>query len=145
MFADRADLRRFSADNDMAAVTAFPHLDTALFENFHDFHIVEQGTVAFFMTFFDGGYASELLCQLVETFFISFPGHAFIHICPLIVFTLGSVLQILGGISKFAKCLKPEFCVFFFIVGGLQEKIGNLLIAGLFCHRSKIGIFISRL
>ena len=43
--ADRADLRRLGADDQMAAVAALPDLDAALFKDLRGLDIVQQRTV----------------------------------------------------------------------------------------------------
>ena len=50
--------------------------------------------------------------------------------------------QILLGCADTAKSLEPEFGVLFFVVGGLQEESGNLLIACLLGDGCEIGVFV---
>ncbi len=145
MCADGADLRGFSADNDMTAVAALPHLDLALGKDFGSFKIVKQGAVTLFMVLFDCGNHAELCSQCGEALLFGCFGKALIHIRPLVVLTLGGCGEVRGGIANSLELFEPHLCVFFFVIGGFQEQGCHLLIAFLLGDGGKVGIFIARL
>ena len=91
----------------VTAVAALPHCHAALFEHFHCFNIVEQGTVALLMMLFDSSNSAELCSDLCEAFFLGFHCHSLIHIRPLEVLALGCVEEILGSCSDTAQSLEP--------------------------------------
>ena len=122
----------------MAAVAAFPHLDLALLEDLGSLHIVQQSTIALFVVLFNGGHQAEFGGQLGEAFFLGSFGKAFVLcIGPFVVFALGGVEQVLGGVTQSSQLLEPHFGVFPLVFGGFQEKSGDLLIAFLFGNRGK--------
>ena len=51
--------------------------------------------------------------------------------------------QIFLGGAQLAQLLEPELCMLLLVLSGGQEQCGNLLVAGLFGHGSKIGVFVS--
>ena len=53
--------------------------------------------------------------------------------------------QVLGGIAQFAQLLEPELCVFFFVVGSLQEQSSDLLVALLLCLGCEVSILVAGL
>ena len=65
MEADGTDVGGFGADDDVAAVAAFPDADTRFAEHLGSLDVAQQGTVAFLVVLLDGCYATELLCQFV--------------------------------------------------------------------------------
>ena len=120
--AYRAYLRRFGAYDDMAAVPAFPDLHFTLFEDFLRFDVPKKRAIPFFMVLFDGGYLAEFLRKLREAFLFGGFGEAFVHISPFVILTVSCGSEIFGGIADAVQLFEPHFCVFFFIVGGFQEK-----------------------
>lgn len=66
MGADRANLRGLGADDDMAAVPAFPHLDFALFKNRYRLHVPEQRAITLLVMLLNGADHTELGSQFGE-------------------------------------------------------------------------------
>ena len=97
------------------------------------------------MGLFDGGDAAEFAGQLGKALFLGLLGKGIVHIGPLVVFTLGGVQQILGGIAQLAQGLEPHLGVFLFILGGFGKDLGDLLIALFFGDAGKVGVFIAGL
>ena len=95
------------------------------------------------MCFLNSGNTTELLSQIVKAFFICFSCHTIIHISPLSIFAFRCMEQVFGSVTKLAESLKPQFRMFLFIFGSLQEKCCNLLEACLLCNRSKVCILVS--
>ena len=143
MEADRTYLGGFCADNDMAAVTAFPDSNAALSEHFHSLHVLQQGTVALLVVLLDSAHSTELCGKFGESFLLGFLCHALIHIGPLMILALGGMEKILLGRADTAQRLEPEFSVFLFVFGCFQEYLGDLLIAVLFGYRCEICVFIA--
>ena len=143
MVAGGADLGSLCADDDVPTVAALPDLDFALRENLGRLDIVQQCAVALLMVLLNGGDEAELLRELMEALFIGSLGKAVIHIRPLVVLALGGGDQILGGIADAGKLLEPELGVLLFILGGLEEERGYLLIALLLRDACEIGVFIA--
>ena len=79
MGADGADFGGLGAYDNVPAVAAFPNLDFALFEHLCGFHVLEEGTVAFFVHLFDGGDFAELGGESGEAFFFGGLGETFVH------------------------------------------------------------------
>ncbi len=129
----------------MAAVSAFPYLNFALFENCRGFNILKERTVSLLMVLFDCADHTEFSCQFRKTFFLCCFGKSLIHIGPLKIFSVRRRSQIFGSIADSLQFLKPHFCVLFLIVRSFQKEGGNLLIAFFFGYGSKIGVFIPRL
>ena len=100
MEADGTDVGGFGADDDVAAVAAFPDADTRLAEHLGSLDVAQQGTVAFLVVLLDGCYATELLCQFVEPLLVGLAGEAVVHVSPLVVLALGSVQQVLDSAAQ---------------------------------------------
>ena len=143
MSAYRTYFRSFCAYYDVTAVAALPNLNLALFKNSGGFNILKQGAIALLTMLFNSSYHTEFFSQLGEAFLLSCFCKAVIHIRPLIVLALGGGDQILGGIADAGKLLEPELGVLLFVLGGLEEECGYLLIALLLRNTCKIGVFIA--
>ena len=91
VLAHGADLRRFSTYDQVAAVSALPQGYAALLEYFFRLYIVQKLAVALLVRFFFFFNTAELLGQFVESLFIRLACHTVVHICPLVVFTLGGM------------------------------------------------------
>ena len=76
MEADGTDVGGFSADDDVAAVAAFPNADTSLAEHLGGLDVAQQGTVALLVVLLDGRYATELLGQFMEALLVGPPSAA---------------------------------------------------------------------
>ena len=127
MVADGADIGGLGADDDMAAVAAFPHLHLALGEDLLGLDVVQQGAVTFLMVFLNGGHTTELGGQLGEALGLGGTGKAFVHIRPLVVLAGGGSGQVLGGGADAVQLLEPQLGMLLLVLGGLQEEGGNLL------------------
>ena len=129
MRADRAGSRSLGTHDEVTAVAALPHGHLALLEDLLHFHVAQQGAIALLVGLFDLGDQTELRSQLLEALFLSFLGHAVVHIGPLVVLAVGGRQQVLGGVAQLAQSLEPQLGVLLLIVGGLQEQGADLLIA----------------
>ena len=74
MCAYRADLRRFRADHDVAAVRALPNHVSVAREHKPVLHIFEQPAVALLVLFFDLAYHFKQIGDAVEPLFLCFLG-----------------------------------------------------------------------
>lgn len=122
MIARRAHIRSLGAHDDVTAVAAFPDFYLALFEDLHGFHIGQQLAVAFLVMLFNGGNQAEFCGQLRESLFFRGLGKAVVHVGPLVIFALGGVQQVLGGIADALELLEPHLGMLFFIFGSLEEQ-----------------------
>ena len=127
----------------MSAVAALPHLHFALLEDGGRLDVLQQGTIALLVAFLDGSHHTELGSQFLETFLFGSLCETFVHIGPFVVLAVGSMLEVLGGIADAAEFLEPQLGVLLLVVGSFEEKFGNLLVAFLLGHRSKIGVFVA--
>ncbi len=143
MVADGADVGSFGADDDVAAVAAFPHLYLALGEDLLGLDVVEQGTVTLFVVLLDGGHAAELGGQFGETLGFGGAGKAFVHIGPLVVLASGGSCQVLGCGADAVQLLEPQLGVLLLVLGGLQEEGGNLLEALLLGLRGEVCVLVA--
>ena len=145
MVADGADLGGLGADDDVAAVAAFPHLHLALGEDRLGLDVVQQGAVALLVVFLDGGHATELGGQLGEALGLGGAGEALVHIRPFVVLAGGGSGQILGGVANAVQLLEPQLGMLLLVLGRLQEECGNLLVALLLGLRGEVGVLVARL
>ena len=83
------------------------------------------------MFFLNGADHAEFAGDLLEAFFFGFLGEGLIHIGPFVVFAISGGFEVGDGVFDFAafEVFKPEFGVFFFVIGGLEEDGCNLLVA----------------
>ena len=145
MVADGADFGSGGADHDVAAVAAFPHLDFALCEDFFHLNVLQQGAVAFLMSFLDGCDAAELSRKFGESFLIGGLREAVVHVGPFVVFTGCRCRKVLRSRADAAgQFLVPELRMFLLVVRRLQEDLGDLLKAVFFRFRCEPGVFVAR-
>ena len=97
------------------------------------------------MVLFDLADHSEFCGELRETFLFGGFCKTLIHIGPLVVFAVRSGPEICFCIADAHELLEPHFCVFFFVIGCLQEECSYLLVALFFRDRCEIGVLISHL
>ena len=142
MVAYRADFGSLGAHNDMSAVAALPHLHLALGEDLLRLHIVQQCAVTLLVVLFDGGHATELGGQLMETLRLGGFGEAFVHVGPLVVFTVSGGCEVLGGAADAVQLLEPQLGMLLLVFGGLQEKGGNLLKTLLLGLGGEVGVLV---
>ena len=95
MLTYRADLRGGFPYIDMPAVGALPDDDAGLFEHLAGIHIFEQGTVALLVLLLYFTHLFKKIGDMVKALFLSHLGKLGIHVGPLVVFALGSGLQVL--------------------------------------------------
>ena len=129
----------------MAAVTAFPNLNFALLENLSGFDVLQKGTITLFMMLLDFANHAELGRQSLEALFFCGLGEVIVHIGPLVVFAISCSCEVCCGVTDAAELLEPQFCVFLFIIGGLQEQGGNLLHTFLLSYGSEVGVLVASL
>ena len=137
MIARRANLGRALSDDDMAAVSAFPHFHRGFFENFRRFDVFQQRAISFFVVFLDRSDKSEFRRKLREAFFFGCFCKARIHIRPFVVFARRRGNKVFRCVSDAVKFLEPKFGVFFFVVGGFQKQGRDLFIALFFATDAK--------
>ena len=120
MIANGANLRRKLANDDVAAVTAFPNRNVFGDEDHSPFNVFKKFFVAFFMVLLDFGDHAEFGGDFVEAFFVSDLGEVRIHCVPFIAFASSGFFEVVDcGFNLTAlKIFEPHFCVFFFVVGG---------------------------
>ena len=94
MGADRAYLRRFFANADMAAVGALPDHIPVLGKYQFLFNVFKELAVSFLMLLFNGGHALKQFCDLFKALFPGFLCKIVIHICPLVVLAACCFLQV---------------------------------------------------
>ena len=145
MIANGADIRRLSSNYDMTAVTALPNLDLALGKYFLHLNILEERTVSLFVMLLDLTDCTELSCEFRESFSLSCLGEILIHVCPLIVLTVSSSLEVICSRTDAVQLLEPHLCMLFLIVSSLKEDSSDLLISFLLCLRSEICILVASL
>ena len=143
MLANRANSWRSGTYYDMSAVAAFPDLYFTAFENLLGFYIVEQLSVTFFVSLFNGTYLTEAFCQIVEAFFVGFFSHTVIHIGPFHVFAFCSMLKVFSGLAAKSQFVEPHLGVSSFVVSGFFKNSCNLFKALFSCCGSEECVFIS--
>ena len=126
----------------MSAVAALPDFDLALFKYLSGLNVFQKCAVTLFMFFFDRGNKAEFRGKFFEAFLFGSLRKTVIHIRPLIVFAFRCGGEVLSGVSDAVKFLEPHLCVLFFVVGCLQEKRRDLLVALFLCFGRKIGILV---
>ena len=131
MEADRADLRRVFADDDMAAVAAFPNREIIADEDDAFFDVVQELAITFFVVLLDRADHPEFGGNFAEAFFRCDLGEFLIHIGPFVVFAIRGVFEVDFGGRDFAimEVFEPELGVLFLVQRGLEEDLGDLLIA----------------
>ncbi len=105
-------------DRYMTAVSAFPYLDFALFENSSGPNIFEKCAVSFLMVLFYCRYSTEFCRKLGKSLGFGSLGKALLHIRQFEVFAVVGGTEIFGGTADACKLLEPHFCMLFFIVRG---------------------------
>ena len=145
MVADGADLGSLGANDDMAAVAAFPHLDLALLEDGGRLDVLEQGAVALLVVLLDGADLAELLGELGETLFLGGLGELVVHVGPLEVLAVGRGTQVLGRVADALELAQPHLCVVLLVGARLTEDLGDLLEALLLCHGREVDVLVRRL
>lgn len=130
--ADGANLGSGATDMDMAADLALEDNDDA----FLDGELVrlqglEKGLVACFVTGLDLADELELGGNLGEAFLPGDPGELRIHLGVLIVLSGSGILEVdLGrGDGTAMEILEPQLGMLALVEGGLEEKIGEFLVA----------------
>ena len=131
------------ADHDVSAVAALPYLHFALCEYLSGLHVLKQRAVSFLVSLLNGCHQSELEGKILEAFFLGGLCESFVHVGPLEILTVCCGCQVLSGIADAFQFLEPEFCVFFLIIRGLQEKLRDLLESVLLCLACKVGVLVS--
>ena len=66
-----ANFRSLGANNDVAAVTAFPNLNFALLENLSGFDVLQKGAITLFMMLLDFANHAVFGRQSLEALFFS--------------------------------------------------------------------------
>ena len=92
MVANRADLRGFFANNDVAAVGALPDAVAVAGENETFLDVVEELAVTLFVFLLDGSHHLELPGDFGKALLAGFFSHAGVHVCPLEVFAISGIL-----------------------------------------------------
>ena len=128
---------------DVTTVAALPNFNFGFLEHLSGLDILEEGAVALFVTFLDGGDHTELHGESLEAFGLGSLGEAFVHIGPFIVLAGGCFGEVGSSVAYSFELLEPHFCVFFLVVGGLKEKGGYLLVALFLGGGGKVSVFVS--
>ena len=86
---------------------------------------------------------TEFCCKCSKAFFLGGLCKTFVHIRPLVVLSVSSVLEIGCGITDTLEFLKPHFCMLFFVICGFEEKCSNLFKSVFLCFGSKISVLVA--
>lgn len=145
--ADWANLRSLLAYYDMSAVRALPDAVAVTREDELVLYVLQELAITLLMMLLDFSNHLKLSCNLLETFFASLLCHAWIHIGPLIVLTIGSSFQVLLCIldSTALQILEPQLSVLLLVSSCLLKDISYLYKTVLLCLACKIGIFVTSL
>ena len=117
----------------MAAVAALPDAVAVFGENKAALDVLEQLAIASFVLFLDGRDHLEQIGDLVKALFAGVFCETGIHLGPFLMLALCGDLKVFCGAVHAFKDLVPDFRVLFLIGSGLQEDLGDLLIAVFFC------------
>ena len=101
-----ANFRSLGANNDVAAVTAFPNLNFALLENLSGFDVLQKGTITLYMMLLDFANHAELGRQSLEALFFCGLGEVIVHIGPLVVFAISCSCEVCCGVTDAAELLE---------------------------------------
>lgn len=110
MVANGAHLRSKLADDDMTAVVAHPDALIVAREDDTTLKVADELLVAFLVVLLDSAYHAELSGDLLEALFLSLLSHTGVHVCPLVVLTGGSSLEVALGVLEVTtlEILEPE-------------------------------------
>ena len=97
------------------------------------------------MLLLDLGNLLKQESDVIEALLTGINGHLSIHVSPLIVLALGSVVQVLHGVANAAQQLEPDLGMLLLVVGGLLKDLGDLDIAVLLGLGSKIAVLVAGL
>ena len=86
---------------------------------------------------------AELGSKLCKALLLCFLGEAVVHIRPLKILALGSVLEVLGCGTDKSQLLAPNAGVLLLVACGFKEDLRKLLKALAGGNVSKIGVFVS--
>ena len=135
MIAHRAHGGSGFPDDNMPAIAAFPDRIPIPGEDQTALHLGQQSAIPLLMGLFYGADHFEFRCDLLESLFPGFPGHAGIHIGPLKVLSVRCGGQIVRspGHRAAIQVLEPDFGVFLFVGRSLFKYRRDSLISILFC------------
>ena len=147
MVANRAHIRSFFADNDMATIAALPNHVVVAGENEATLNVGQQFFVTLFVMFFNFTNHGEQFSNVVKTLFLSGVGETGIHIRPFVVLTGSGILQIRDRIRNFAvmQQFEPNLGMFLLISGRLFENGSYLIVTILLRFGSIVRIFVAGL
>ena len=147
MLADGAELRRIFANDDVAAVTAFPDRDVFGDEDHAAFDVFKELLVTLLMVLFDFADHAEFVGDFGKAFLLGDFGESGIHVGPFVVFAFGGHAKAFRGFGNLAaaEILEPELGVFFFVFGRFEEDGRDLLVAFFLSLGGKIGVFVAGL
>ena len=116
---------------DVSAVAADPYDLFAALKNDTLFEIFEQCIIALLVLFFNLADHLKERGYAVESLFAGDLGEFLVHLGPLVVFACRRVAQIVysRGHCTVVQLLEPDLRVLFFVVRGLGENRGYLLVA----------------
>lgn len=147
MVANGAHLRSKLADDDMTAVAALPDALIVAREDNTTLKVADELLIALLVVLLDSAYHAELSGDLLEALFLSLLGHTGVHVCPLVVLTGGSSLEVALGVLEVTtlEILEPELSVLLLVVGCLLEDSSDLLVAILASFACEISILVASL
>ena len=127
MSACRADLRSLGAHNDMTTVAALPYFHLALLKHLCGLDVLQQGTVALFVTLLDGSHETEFSGQSGESLFLGCLCKSLVHVGPFVVLAFGSVEEVFCcSTDAVMQFFVPQLCMFFLVVSSLLEDSCDL-------------------
>ena len=145
--ADWANLWSLLAYYDMTAVRALPDAVAVAREDELVLHVLQELAITLLVVLLNLSHHFKLDCNLLEAFLASFLSHAWIHIGPLVVLTIGSSLQVLLCIldSTALQVLEPQLSVLLLVGSSLLKDVSYLNITVLLSLTRKICIFVTSL
>ena len=131
MLAHRAHFGGLGADDDVAAVGAFPDHVAVAAKDDTILHVGKQLAIALLMGLFDLAHGLKEESDIVEALLAGVSGHLGVHVGPLVVLAVGGVQKVGAGGGDVAVMqeLEPDFGVLLLVVGGLLEEVADLHIA----------------
>ena len=95
------------------------------------------------MTFFNLGNSAEFCSKVCKSFFFCIFCKLNIHICPFVVFSVGSSRKIFICFVQTAKLAEPHFCMVFFVVCSFSKNLRDFIKAFILCNLRKVCIFVT--
>ena len=143
--ANWANLWSLLAYYDVTAVRALPDAIAITRENYLVLNVLQELAITLLVVLLNLSYHLELSGNLVEALLTSLFSHAFVHLCPLAMLTLGSSQKVLfctlDGTAL--QVLEPQLSVLLLVGSSLLEDVSYLNITILLSLACEVCIFIT--